>query len=112
PVRLLYLFLAMPQNSFLGVALMSASGVRYPHYLTNARTWGPTPLEDQQLGGVIMWVGGDVAFLAGMAVVVGMWVAHEERRARRIDAQLAAERAARHVHDLPSSEGSSADYPR
>lgn len=95
PVRLLYLFLAMPQNSFLGVALMSASTVLYPHYLTNARDWGPTPLEDQQLGGLIMWVVGDIGFLAGMAVVVVLWTRHEERRTVRIDARLAAERAAR-----------------
>lgn len=94
PVRLLYLFLAMPQNSFLGVALMSARTVLYPHYVTNVRDWGLSPLEDQQLGGVIMWVVGDVAFLAGMAVVVAMWVRHEERRTKRLDARLAAERAA------------------
>jgi putative membrane protein len=83
----------MPQNSFLGVALMSTTTVLYPHYLTNGRTWGPSPLEDQQLGGVIMWVAGDVCFLAGMAVVIALWMAHEERRTRRIDARLAAERA-------------------
>ena len=67
PVRILYLFLAMPQNSFLGVALMSASTVLYPHYASNARDWGPSPLDDQALGGVIMWVVGDVFFLAGHA---------------------------------------------
>jgi putative copper resistance protein D len=95
PVRLLYLFLAMPQNSFLGVALMSASTVLYPHYVTNVRDWGMTPLEDQQLGGVIMWVVGDLAFLVGMAVVVALWVRHEDRRTKRLDARLDAERAAR-----------------
>ena len=94
PVRLLYLFLAMPQNSFLGVALLSASTVLYPHYVTNVRDWGPTPLEDQQLGGMLMWVIGDLAFLAGMAVVVLLWMRHEERRTARLDARLAAERAA------------------
>jgi putative membrane protein len=94
PVRLLYLFLAMPQNSFLGVALLSASTVLYPHYVTNVRDWGPTPLEDQQIGGMLMWVGGDVAFLAGMAVVVLAWMRHEERRTARLDARLAADRGA------------------
>jgi putative membrane protein len=95
PARLLYLFLAMPQQSFLGVAIMSAPAVLYPHYVTNLRTWGPTPLEDQQLGGVIMWVVGDMLLLAGMAAVVVMWMRHEDRRTARLDARLAAERAAR-----------------
>ncbi|MEO6295381.1 MAG: cytochrome c oxidase assembly protein [Candidatus Limnocylindria bacterium] len=95
PVRLLYLFMAMPQNSFLGVALMSASTVLYPHYLTNIRDWGLSPLDDQALGGVIMWVVCDLAFLAGMAVVVFLWMRHEERRTARLDRRLAAERAAR-----------------
>ena len=95
PVRLLYLFLAMPQNSFLGVALLSASTVLYPHYVTNARNWGPTPLEDQQMGGMLMWVGGDLAFLAGMALVVVLWMRHEDRRTARLDARLAAQRAGR-----------------
>jgi len=95
PVRILYLFLAMPQNSFLGVAIMSASSALFPHYVTNLRDWGPTPLEDQQLGGVIMWVVGDLAFLAAMALVVVFWMRHEERRTVRLDARLAAERAAR-----------------
>ncbi len=95
PVRLFYLFLAMPQQSFLGVALLQATTVLYPHYVTNARTWGPTPLEDQQIGGMVMWVFGDVAFLAGMAIVVLLWMRHEERRTARLDARLAAERASR-----------------
>ncbi|MEO7295618.1 MAG: cytochrome c oxidase assembly protein [Candidatus Limnocylindria bacterium] len=95
PVRLLYLFLAMPQNSFLGVALMSASTVLYPHYVTNARDWGLSPLDDQALGGVIMWVVGDVAFLAGMMIVVVLWMRHEDKRTVRLDRRLAAERASR-----------------
>jgi putative membrane protein len=95
PVRLLYLFLAMPQNSFLGVALMSAPTVLYPHYLTNARDWGLSPLDDQALGGVIMWVVGDLAFLAAMMLIVVLWMRHEDRRTARLDARLAAQRASR-----------------
>jgi putative copper resistance protein D len=91
PVRLFYLFLAMPQNSFLGVALMNAGAVLYPHYVTNLRSWGPSPLDDQALGGLIMWAVGDVAFLAGMALVVGLWVREEDRRTARLDARLDAE---------------------
>lgn len=91
PARLFYLFLAMPQNSFLGVALMNAGAVLYPHYATNLRAWGPSPLDDQALGGVLMWVGGDVAFLVGMGLVVAMWVREEDRRTARLDARLDAQ---------------------
>ena len=94
PVRLFYLFLAMPQNSFLGVALMSAP-VLYPHYATNVRDWGPSPLADQGMGGMLMWVGGDVVFLLAMGLVVAAWVRQEDRRTARLDARLDAEGAER-----------------
>jgi putative membrane protein len=87
PVRLFYLFLAMPQNSFLGIALMSASLALYPHYLTNVRDWGPTPIVDQSVGGMLMWVGGDVVFLLAMGLVVAAWVRAEDRRTARDDAR-------------------------
>ena len=83
PVRLFYLFLAMPQNSFLGVALMSAPVVLYQHYLTNLRDWGPTAIADQNLGGILMWVFGDVVFLMAM----GAW--SRPGRATRIGAPRA-----------------------
>jgi putative copper resistance protein D len=94
PARLFYLFLAMPQNSFLGVALMSAPTVLFPHYLTNLRRWGPSAIADQSLGGIVMWVFGDLVFLAAMACVVAAWVRHEDRRTARLDARLDAEAAA------------------
>ena len=84
----------MPQNSFLGVALMSAPEVRYPHYLSVARDWGPAPLVDQSVGGMLMWVGGDVVFLFGMGLVVAAWVRHEDRRTLREDARQDAAAAA------------------
>ena len=87
PARLFYLFLAMPQNSFLGIALMSASRPLYDHYVTNVRNWGPTPLVDQNVGGMLMWVGGDIVFLLGMGLVVAAWVRAEDRRTAREDAR-------------------------
>ena len=87
PVRLFYLFLAMPQNSFLGIALMSAPTALYPHYLSNVRNWGPTPAVDQSVGGMLMWVGGDVVFLLAMGFVVAAWVRAEDRRTARADAR-------------------------
>jgi putative copper resistance protein D len=94
PVRLLYLGLQMPQNSFLALSIYGADKVLYRHYETLARSWGPSPLSDQELAGITMWVVGDLLFLSAAALVAYGWVKHEEREAKRVDRQLARERAA------------------
>lgn len=91
PVRLFYLFLAMPQNSFLGVAILNAANVLYPHYATTVRDWGPSALVDQQAAGTLMWVWGDLAFLVAMLLVIAAWIRQEERRNAREEARLDAE---------------------
>lgn len=93
PVRLFYLFLAMPQNSFLGVAILNAANVLYPHYATTVRDWGPSALVDQQAGGTLMWVWGDLTFLVAMLLVIAAWIRQEERRSTREEARLDAEEA-------------------
>ncbi len=96
PARLFYLFLAMPQNSFLGVALMNAPKILYPHYASIVRNWGPDPLVDQQAAGTLMWVWGDLTFVLAMFLVVVAWVRQDERRNARQEARDDAE-AARQV---------------
>jgi putative copper resistance protein D len=94
PARGVYLFLAMPQNTFLSLAIFSAKAVRYPHYATVTRTWGASALSDQHTAGGIMWVSGDLIFLVGLIIMMAMWARHEERMASIIDAQLDAQSAA------------------
>src|SRR3954468_12958293 len=107
PVRIAYLFLGMPQSSFLGLAIFSAPAVLYSHYETLVRTWGPTPLADQQLAGGLMWVVGDALFLLGLILAVAVWLRAEEAEGKRLDAQLdrdaarEAARAARPATDPP-----------
>ena len=43
PLRALYVFLQMPQNTFLAVVILGATAPLYPHYVTLVRGWGPTP---------------------------------------------------------------------
>jgi len=105
PARLFYLFLAMPQNSFLGVALMGAPPSLYPHYLGNARDWGPTPAVDQNVGGMLMWVGGDVVFLLAMGLVVAAWVRAEDRRSAREDVRLDAALLGRQAQQAVGGDG-------
>jgi len=54
---------ASMQMGLLGAVIALASWPMYrPHYLTTT-AWGLTPLADQQLGGVVMWVPGCLLFL-------------------------------------------------
>ena len=94
PVRLLYVFLQMPQNTFLALSIYDTQRVLYDHYATTVRTWGPTPLEDQQLAGITMWVIGDILFLTAVAFIIAGWVKHEEFEGKRQDRARAREKAA------------------
>ncbi|HYO42991.1 MAG TPA: cytochrome c oxidase assembly protein [Candidatus Limnocylindrales bacterium] len=92
--KVLYVGLQMPQNTFLALAIYMSSVPLYQHYLTTGRTWGPTPLEDQQLAGAIMWLGGDLVFLTVVILLVWAWMRDDERRVVGEDRRLEPERAA------------------
>jgi putative membrane protein len=77
PLRLLYLVVAMPQNTFLALAIFSSRDVLYPHYGR-----GADALADQRLAGGIMWVAGDLVLLAAVLVVAAAWARHEEQQTR------------------------------
>jgi putative membrane protein len=62
------LFTTMLHTSALGALLTFAPSVWYP--LEGSPPLGMTPLEDQQLGGLVMWVPGGFAYMiAGLALV-------------------------------------------
>ena len=94
PARLLYVFLQMPQNTFLAVIILNAQSVLYPHYATLERIWGPSPLFDQKAAGGIMWLAGDFLFIAAMAAILVGWMRHDERDTARSERQADVERAA------------------
>jgi cytochrome c oxidase assembly factor CtaG len=91
PVRALYTFLQMTQNTFLSVVILNAQTVLYPHYATLQRGWGPPPLEDQQLAAAFMWVAGDLLFLGAIFAILVDWSRAEGRAAARVDRRAAEE---------------------
>jgi putative copper resistance protein D len=112
--RILYVGLQMPQNTFLAIAILWATAPLYAHYVTTLRAWGPTPLEDQQMAGGIMWLGGDLVFLAALMLLVRGWMRAEDRRSAGEDRRLAAERAAIREREvrLAARRATEADVPR
>ncbi|HEV2765221.1 MAG TPA: cytochrome c oxidase assembly protein [Pyrinomonadaceae bacterium] len=89
----LYLFTTSVHSGVLGALITFARGLLYPAYASTTETWGLTALEDQQLGGLIMWVpAGLVYIVAGLAMCAG-WMRESERSVLKREASaLASER--------------------
>jgi putative membrane protein len=79
----LYLFTTSIHSGVLGALITIAGTVWYPSYVGLTSSWGLTPLEDQQLGGLIMWIpAGLVYVIAGLALFAG-WLRESELRAEK-----------------------------
>jgi cytochrome c oxidase assembly factor CtaG len=92
--RALYLLLAMPPSSFLAMELLFAGTPLYHHYATLGAPYGIGALIDQQGAAAIMWIASDVTFIAGILLVIGAWMRHEERRTAETESRTDIERAA------------------
>jgi cytochrome c oxidase assembly factor CtaG len=93
--RLLFVFLMVPFHAFLGVAIMNSGRVLAPALESFQRSWGPTPLADQQTGGAILWGAGDLIALTAVLGILISWASYEEKVVNvREDRRLARERAA------------------
>lgn len=91
---ILYVFAVALQSGALGALILFAPEAWYPLHAWGAAAHGTTPLEDQQLAGVLMWVPAGLAYTAAGAALLAAWlrrtevaVARGERR-RRFGATL------------------------
>src|SRR5690606_7409224 len=76
----LYLFTTMLHSGLLGALLTFANTLIYPAYRATAPDWALTPLEDQQLGGLIMWIPAGLIYVcAAMALLAG-WLRDSDRK--------------------------------
>ena len=76
--QLLYLFLLGLPMSLVGALITLSEEVLNPFYTRAPRVWELTPLTDQQLGGLLMWVVGTLVLWAAATVVWFRWAAREE----------------------------------
>jgi cytochrome c oxidase assembly factor CtaG len=76
----LYVFGTAAHCSALGALLTFSTVIWYPAYLATTARWGLTPLQDQQLGGLLMWVPSGVVFIVIALVLFARWLHESERR--------------------------------
>jgi putative membrane protein len=76
---LLYLFAAALHGTILGAILALARRPLYAAHFGTTRPWGFTPLEDQQLAGLLMWVPAGLVYLVAL-VPLALRALREPRR--------------------------------
>ncbi|HEX8271506.1 MAG TPA: cytochrome c oxidase assembly protein [Longimicrobiaceae bacterium] len=78
-----YLFATAMHSGGLGALLTFARSPWYPAYAGATEAWGLTPLEDQQLAGLIMWIPAGLSYLVAALLLIAAWMRESERRAAR-----------------------------
>lgn len=76
------LFTTMLHSGVLAALMTFSSRPWYAVYQATTASWGLTPLEDQQLAGLLMWVPGSIGYLLAGLGLVALWL-------QRLEAQEA-----------------------
>ena len=85
----MYVFGTAVHSSILGALLTFAPSPWYPVYSTTTWAWGLTALEDQQLGGLIMWVPAGVVYTVAALILIALWLRQSELRTAQVCRRLA-----------------------
>jgi putative membrane protein len=81
-----HLFITMLHTSVLGALMALAPRVLYEAQTATALDWGLTPLQDQQLAGLIMWVPAGTVYAGAALALTAIWVRHSSDIRERRDA--------------------------
>jgi cytochrome c2 len=76
----LFLFTTMLHTGLLGALITFATTPWYVSSNAASTSWSLTPLEDQQLGGLIMWVPAGLVYLIAALALVAGWLRASGRR--------------------------------
>jgi len=73
PLQMLYLFLMTIPMSIVAVCIAYSDHALYPFYAAAPRIWGITPMQDQTIGALIMWIPGGLFFFTVISVIFFRW---------------------------------------
>jgi putative membrane protein len=76
-VRVAYVLITVPVNMLAGVAITFSTQPIYTYYTTVPRLWGITVMQDQMLGGIIMWIPGSMMYIMAALVLIAKMVQTE-----------------------------------
>ena len=79
PVRMLYLFALGVPMSVVSALITLSDSVLYGWYAEAPRIFSLSALDDQQMGGLIMWVPGMMVYWVAITILFFRWSRREER---------------------------------
>jgi len=85
-LRLLYTVSAMLPMNLLGALLTLADRLWYPFYGAQPALWGWSAIDDQRLGGLLMWLAGSMIFMGIGSVMFFRMLAQDEHERERDEA--------------------------
>ncbi|MCC6323038.1 MAG: cytochrome c oxidase assembly protein [Phycisphaerales bacterium] len=94
PLRALYVLVEMVHKGLFGGMFLSMSTPFHPDFAARAPGWAPGPMMDQRMGILVLWIGGNLIFLAVLIGLVSGWMAYERRNQTRVDRRLRLAREA------------------
>lgn len=84
--RLAFLLGAIPPNMLAGVMIAFSESIIYTYYASIPRVWGFTLIQDQRIGGAIMWIPGSMMFLLAGILVLALGLEREHEKTRLFEA--------------------------
>jgi cytochrome c oxidase assembly factor CtaG len=87
--RILYLFLSGMPMVALGAGLTFSPPI-YAPYLAAPRIWGLSAATDQQLGGLIMWVPVNIAYIVMVSIIFIRWMQKQDAKQIKEEMELDA----------------------
>lgn len=81
---LLYLVVTVVLSDMPGALMVISPRLLYPIHAANAAEWGMTPMQDQALAGLIMWIPAGAIYLVAAIWLFVRMLAVSERRALRL----------------------------
>jgi len=78
-IAVLYVFTTAMHTGALGALITFAGSILYPAYASTAPAWHLTPLEDQQLGGLIMWIPAGLVYVVAGLALFAAWLRESDR---------------------------------
>ncbi|MGT2466762.1 cytochrome c oxidase assembly protein [Mesorhizobium atlanticum] len=79
-ISVMHLFFTSLHTGLLGVLLLVSPKLWYPENGSGAALWSLSPIEDQQLAGLVMWVPAGLIYGGAALLLAGLWVSNSGTR--------------------------------